>query len=53
VKTYTVNIGGLDHTLLLSDGDAKRLGAKVVETPEAKSAPKPANKARTAVNKGA
>ena len=42
MKEYTVNIGGLDHTLLLSEEDAKRLDAKPVQT---KAAPAPKNKA--------
>lgn len=47
-KEYTVTIGGLEHTMLLDDLDAERMGAKPVE---AKAAVKPANKARTAQNK--
>lgn len=48
VKEYTVIIGGLDHTMLLDDDEAKRRGAKPVQT---KQAPAPANKARTVQNK--
>lgn len=53
MKEYTVNIGGLDHTVLLTDEDAKRLGAKAVETVKTatKVAPAPQNKARSAANK--
>lgn len=47
-KEYTVIIGGLEHTLLLDAADAERIGATPVE---AKAAPKPANKARTAQSK--
>jgi len=46
MKEYIVDIGGLEHTMLLSDEDAKRMGAT-----EVKQAEKPANKARTASNK--
>jgi hypothetical protein len=46
VKEYTVDIGGIEHTLQLSDQDAKRLGVA-----EAKRAERPANKSRTAENK--
>jgi hypothetical protein len=45
---YTVNIGGIDHTMLLDADDAKRLGAtpvKATPAPEAKAAA-PANKSR-------
>lgn len=47
MKEYTVTIGGIEHTVQLTDEDAKRLGAKPVETKQAA----PANKARTASNK--
>lgn len=48
MQEYTVIIGGLEHTLLLDEADAKRLGGVVV-----KAAPAPQNKARTvAPNKG-
>lgn len=46
MKEYTVVVGGLEHTVLLSDEDAKRLGATEVKQAEA-----PANKSRTAANK--
>lgn len=41
MKEYTVDVGGIEHTVLLSDEDAKRLGAKsteekVVSAPEDK-----------------
>jgi len=49
MKEYTVLIGGLPHTLLLSDEDAKARGVWV--EPETKQAPKPTNKARAASNK--
>ena len=48
MKEYTVLIAGLPHTVLLDDDEAKRVGAKPVET---KQAPAPLNKARTAQNK--
>lgn len=51
MKEYTVTIGGVDHTLLLTDEDAKRHGDAA--KPVTKAAPKPADKARTASNKGA
>lgn len=47
MQEYAVNIGGLEHTLLLSDEDAKRLDVK----PATKAADAPANKARTSSNK--
>ena len=46
MKEYVIDVGGLEHTVLLSDEDAKRLGAT-----EAKAAPAPANKSRAAKNK--
>ena len=48
MKEYTLIIGGIPHTVLLDEADAKRLDAKPVET---KQAPAPLNKARTAQNK--
>lgn len=51
VKTYTVMIGGLPHTMQLSDEDAKARGLTADEPKaEAKQASAP-NKARKAVNK--
>lgn len=47
-KEYTVTIGGLAHTLLLSDEDAARYGEAAVAV---KERPKPANKARKPRNK--
>lgn len=47
-KEYTVTIGGVAHTLLLSSDDAERYGASAVEV---KQVEKPANKSRTANNK--
>lgn len=49
MNEYTVTIGGVDHTMQLSDEDAKRLDAKPVST---KAADAPANKSRTAPKKG-
>jgi hypothetical protein len=51
MKEYTIDIAGLPHTVLLDDAEAKRIGAKPVQRVEAKQAPAPANKARTAPNK--
>ena len=48
MKEYTINIAGLSHTVLLDEVEAKRIGAKPVET---KQAPSPANKARVPANK--
>ncbi|MGV8972245.1 MAG: hypothetical protein ACOH10_07970 [Rhodoglobus sp.] len=48
MNEYTILIGGLPHTVLLDEAEATRIGAKPVA---AKSAPTPANKARTARNK--
>lgn len=47
MKEYTVVIGGIEHTMLLTEEDAKRRDAKPVETKQAKSA----NKSRTPENK--
>ena len=47
MNEYVVNIGGIDHTVLLTDEDAKAQGLKPVE---AKAAPAPKNKAREAVS---
>ena len=41
MKEYVVKIGGLDHTFLLDEAEAKRLDATPVET----NAKAPANKA--------
>lgn len=54
MKVYTVNIGGVPHTLRLSDEDAKARG--LTDKDEAKApaqakASTPANKARTVSNK--
>lgn len=47
-QEYTVEIGQVPHTMLLSPEDAKRLGAELVEEkqvkPSNKQASKPANK---------
>lgn len=48
-KEYEIEIGGVLHTVLLSDEDAKARGAKPRATPKAGSA---ANKSRQAENKG-
>lgn len=51
MKLYTVTIGGVEHTVQLSDEDAKRYGdaATPVSTKEAEA---PKNKARSAKSKG-
>lgn len=52
LKPYKVTVYGHETTLMLSDEDAKRQGLlKEKQAPE-KQAPKPANKSRTASNKG-
>lgn len=48
LKEYVVNIGGIDHTMLLDEDEAKRRGASLVEakarTPQNKAAAAPENK---------
>lgn len=46
-KEYTVEVGGMPHTFLLSEDDAERWADKIVET----KAATPANKSRTPENK--
>lgn len=41
MQEYTVDIGGIEHTVQLSDEDAKARGL----TPKSKAAPAPKNKA--------
>lgn len=49
MRVYEIQIGGLPHTVQLSDEDAKARGLYVEPKPaEAKQAPAPKNKARTA-----
>ena len=48
-EEYTVVIGGVEHTLLLTDEDAARYGDAA--TKGTKAAEKPTNKSRTAQNK--
>lgn len=48
MKEYSVVIDGIEHTMQLSDEDAKRMGAKAVGT---KAAAAPANKSRSAETK--
>jgi hypothetical protein len=50
MKDYTVLIGGLEHTLTLSEADAKRYGVWVEAKSEHKAV-KPANKAAAPRNK--
>lgn len=60
-KTYTVNIGGIDHTMELNEADAKRYGKAAVPVsqrakaaPSTKAASTPKNKSGTpAANKKA
>lgn len=44
MQEYIVDIGGIDHTIQLSDEDAKARGLKPIAT---KEAPPVQNKART------
>jgi len=48
MKQYTVDIGGIAHTVQLDDDEAARLGLK---SDEKKAAPEPKNKARKPANK--
>lgn len=51
LKEYEVEVGGLKHTLQLSDEDAKRFdGAKEIKRPVNKAAPQPADKAVSTKN---
>lgn len=50
MREYEVTIGGLPHTLQLDDADAARYG-DAARPVEAKQAPAPKNKARTAKSK--
>lgn len=47
MKSYTVEIGGVQHTLQLSDEDAKRYGDRAVAVKQAE----PSNKSRQPANK--
>lgn len=49
MKEYVQVIGGLEHTVLLDEDDAKRLGLAEVKPGSKEKAP--ANKARSASNK--
>lgn len=49
MQTYTVNIGGVPHTMRLSDEEAKARGV-VADEPKKKAAA-PKNKARKTANK--
>lgn len=49
MKVYEVKIGGIVHTVQLTDEDAEAQGLKPVA--EKKASPEPANKARKAPNK--
>lgn len=48
MRIYKIVIGGLEHTVQLSDEDAERYGKAAVEV---KQTPAPANKARRAATK--
>lgn len=50
VKRYDVEINGVQTTLLLNDADAKARG--LLKESESKQAKAPANKSRSASNKG-
>lgn len=55
MREYTIPVGGIPHTFLLSDEDAKARGLVPVKAaPEraVKQAAAPKNKARTAPTKG-
>ncbi len=45
MKEYTIELGGIEHTVQLTDEDAKRLGVTAVKASTA------GNKSRTADNK--
>lgn len=57
MREYTIQIGGMDHTVLLSDEDAKNRGLSASpdvkqQATDAKQAPEPPkNKARAASSK--
>jgi hypothetical protein len=53
VKEYTIDVGGVAHTVLLDEADAKARGLTggKSQTPETKQADPPANKARTGPDK--
>ena len=46
MKEYRVSINGIDHTMQLSDEDAKRLGATPVKAEASTKVRAPANKAK-------
>lgn len=49
MKEYVISVNGIEHTVQLTDEDAKARGLKPVETKEAAA---PQNKARTTTKKG-
>lgn len=49
MQEYVIDVNGIEHTVQMSDEDAKARGLKPVQTKEA-AAPK--NKARTTTKKG-
>lgn len=51
MQEYTVSIGGIDHTMQLSEEDAERMNATAVVI-VTKEAARPTNKARAASKKG-
>lgn len=50
-KPYRVNIGGLEHTMLLTERGAAELYGDLAQPVKEKAAEPPRNKARTAQNK--
>lgn len=50
-KPYTVTIGGLGHTMLLTEQAARELYGDLAVPVEKKAAPQPKNKAREPQNK--
>lgn len=49
MQEYVIEINGIEHTVQLSDEDAKARGLKADRSAE-KAAPAPKNKARTTVS---
>lgn len=47
---YTVLVGGVEHTMLLTDADAERYGENAKKSSGRKAA-EPENKSRTVANK--
>ena len=53
MKSYVINIAGVDHTVKLTEKTAQRLGAKLVENKSVaeSKARKPQNKSKTPEDK--